>query len=197
MSSFKDLTVGKEEIWRDIQGYEGLYQVSNLGRVKSLERVCPKKNGGSYYHKEKILCQGTRSRKGKGSLGYKQVDLSKDSKRRTMAVHRLVAMAFIPNPKNLPMINHKDENPRNNEADNLEWCDGSYNQAYGTLPERRKYMCTKPIVMCDRNGKELRTFLSVSEAARAMNCSNGLGNIVNCIKNKRRTAYGYIWKYKE
>lgn len=195
MNKLNDLAVGKEEIWKDIQGYEGLYQVSDLGRVKSLERMCPKKNGGAYYHKEKILRLGTRSRKGKGSLGYQQVDLSKDSVSKTMSVHRLVAMAFIPNPQNLPLINHKDENPRNNKANNLEWCNDSYNQSYGTLPERRKQTCTKPIVMCDKEGNELRTFISISEAGRVMGIN--ISNVVNCLKKNKKTAYGYTWRYKE
>lgn len=109
------------EIWKDIEGYEGLYQVSNYGQVRSL-----------HHEKPIILKQHTNIK------GYKKVGLSKDGKSKTVSVHRLVAKAFLPNPTDLPMVNHKDENPSNNIVDNLEWCDGSYNVTYATAPIRRK-----------------------------------------------------------
>lgn len=107
-----------EELWKDIGGYEGLYQVSNLGRIWS-------------YKTNKIL---------KGSIdshGYRQVDFRKDGKRKTILLHRLVAKAFILNPDNLPQVNHKDENPLNNHVNNLEWCTQEYNLSYGTISERK------------------------------------------------------------
>ena len=109
------------EEWRDIEGYEGLYQISNLGRVKSFPR--PTTPGG-------IL--KTIKRKD----GYCSIKLSKNGKVKKVLVHRLVAKAFIPNTNNLPIINHKDENPSKNIVDNLEWCDYKYNNNYGTLPKR-------------------------------------------------------------
>ena len=118
-----------EEIWKDIEGYEGLYQVSNMGRVKSVERM--KWSGKCYYKApERIL----KPRKNGG--GYLVVMLSKNGKVKTCRVHRLVATAFIPNPNNLPQINHIDENKGNNHMENLEWCDSKYNNNYGTHNKR-------------------------------------------------------------
>jgi hypothetical protein len=119
-----------EEIWRDIEGYEGLYQVSNLGRVKSLYRVTISNSGRRYTCQEMILRQGVSTR------NYRNVVLRKNCSSKTYSVHQLVARAFIPNPDNLPMINHKDENPSNNCVDNLEWCTAKYNSNYGTSVER-------------------------------------------------------------
>ena len=107
----------KEE-WKDIKGYEGLYQVSNLGRVKSL--------GNNKSKKEKILDPKPNM------YGYKEVRLSKEGKRKPYKVHRLVAIYFIPNPNNYKEVNHKDEDKTNNHVSNLEWCDRKYNINYGT-----------------------------------------------------------------
>lgn len=108
-----------QEIWKDIPEYEGLYQVSNLGRIKSLPRK------GTHTTKERIM-NFTKSNK-----GYFIAVLSKDYKKKSFSVHRLVAQAFIPNPNNLPQVNHKDENKENNNINNLEWCSNWYNTHYG------------------------------------------------------------------
>lgn len=110
------------EIWKDIPGYEGKYQVSNTGEVESLNY-----NGTG---KTKSLKQSTDKK------GYKHVRLFKNGKGKTYKVHRLVAMLFIPNPNNLPIINHKDENKTNNNVNNLEWCTYEYNNTYGTARKR-------------------------------------------------------------
>lgn len=119
------------EVWRNIDGYDGLYQVSNKGRIRSFHRwrgETPDENG-------RIL------RQSKTTTGYLKVELRKDGRKKTKKVHRLVAAAFIPNPDNLPMINHKDVNPLNNNVENLEWCDQNYNMryAYEHGNKKRKY----------------------------------------------------------
>lgn len=111
----------KKEIWKDIPGYEGLYKVSNLGNVKSLKR-----NGI-----KGIILKGE-----KDEFDYKRVTLCKKNKTKKYKVHRLVAQAFIPNPNNLPQINHKDENSKNNNVENLEWCTAKYNSNYGNHNEK-------------------------------------------------------------
>ena len=114
-----------EEIWIDIKGYEGLYQVSNLGRVKSLSKYA-----GNSLRKEKIL------KNYKDKDGYVKVILCKNNKTRFLSIHRLIAEAFIPNPDNLPQINHKDECKSNNSIDNLEWCSCKYNINYGNRTKK-------------------------------------------------------------
>ncbi len=112
------------EIWKEIKGYEGLYEVSDLGRVRSLDRYVSYVNGQKHLHKGKVLSPGV-------SNGYLQVSLCKNGEIKHPLVHRLVADAFIPNPDNLPQVNHKDENPSNNMVVNLEWCSSEYNINYG------------------------------------------------------------------
>lgn len=112
-----------KQIWKDIPGYEGKYQVSNTGEVRSLNY-----NGT---RKSKVLKQGT------DKDGYKRVHLYKNGKNKNYLVHRLVAQAFLPNPNNYPIINHKDENPSNNYYKNLEWCTYEYNNNYGNCRKKR------------------------------------------------------------
>lgn len=120
-----------DEIWKDIEGFERLYQVSNLGNVKCLEHKCPGRYGLRKV-KTHIMCQVN------GSRGYKYVTLSNLDRGKTFAVHRLVAKAFIENPENLPCVNHKDENKANNNVNNLEWCTSLYNNTYNDVHLRRK-----------------------------------------------------------
>lgn len=113
------------EKWKDIKGYEGLYQISNLGNVKSL-----KKKAGKSTRSERLI--KTHFDKD----GYVYATLCKNNKTHLATIHRLIAEAFIPNPNNLPQINHKDEDKTNNSIDNLEWCTCKYNINYGTRTER-------------------------------------------------------------
>ena len=166
-----------KEIWKDIKGYEGLYQVSNKGNVRSL-----------HYGKIKQLSIVKRSN------GYLMVSLWNKMKRKHYLVHRLVAEAFIPNPNNYPQVNHKDENPINNSVDNLEWCTSKYNNNYGTRNQRMfNNMPKYCVVKYDLNGNYIAEYLSIKIAARENNISDS--NIIKCCKGQRKTAGRYIWKY--
>ena len=168
------------EIWKDIKDYEGLYQVSNWGRVKSLG------NGGT--HKTSRILKSADAR------GYLQVELSKNGKTKKFSIHRLVAEAFLPNPLNLPQINHKDENPSNNNVSNLEWCDCKYNINYGSRNKKVAKVNSKPVLQFSKSGSFIREWPSAKECGR-----NGFDfrNVSACCLGKRKTYKGYIWKYKE
>lgn len=114
----------KNEIWKDIEGYEGVYRVSNMGRVYSVKR--------NIMLKPQRVCDGA-----KDGGGYRAVRLCVDGEYKMAYIHRLVAQAFLPNPQNLPQVNHKDEDKTNNRVENLEWCDDKYNKNYGTIVVRR------------------------------------------------------------
>lgn len=164
------------EIYKDIKGYEGKYQVSNLGNVKSL----------NYNHtgKERIL-------KTQNKHGYLSVCLG--SSQAQKQIHRLVAETFIDNPNKLPYVNHKDENKTNNCVDNLEWCDAKYNSNYGTNAERIAKNESKPINQYDLQGNFIKSWNSGTEIKRILGYSNG--DICNCCRGKQKTAYGFKWQY--
>lgn len=126
----------QDEVWKDIEGYEGLYQVSTCGNIKSLAKPRKNGNGRSYIQKEKLLKQSFTT------TGYKKVELYKDGKRKSFKVHRLVAIAFIPNPDNKPEVNHIDGNKINNNIDNLEWVTSSENSIHayetGLSPNKKE-----------------------------------------------------------
>jgi len=167
------------EIWKDVTGYEGLYQVSDQGNVRSRRR--PGSSGG-------ILKPGVDGK------GYLQVKLCRKGKRRNILIHRLVAKAFIPNPLNLPVINHKDENPKNNVVDNLEWCTVKYNTNYGTCQARKSAKCSKVVLQYDKSGNLVREWPSTMEVQRQTGFS--FGNISAVCLGIRNSAYGFIWRYK-
>lgn len=179
-----------EEIWKDVKGYEGLYKVSNYGRIKSLIRI---KN--NYDINTTLLVKVTLPEKiRKLQLtkdGYYRVGLTKNNKQIYFQVHRLVAEAFIPNPDNLPQINHKDENKTNNRVDNLEWCTPKYNANYGTRNERQSKKLYKP-VRCIETGAIYESLMSASEATGV-----SIGNLSSVCNNRvgYKTTGGYHWEY--
>ena len=124
------------EEWRPVVGYEGLYEVSNTGRVRSLDRYVRSKSKSYRLQKGSILSPST-------SNGYLYVILQASQVTRKFRIHRLVAQAFLPNPDNLPQVNHKDEDKLNNRVDNLEWCTVKYNNNYGTRTIRAKETAIK------------------------------------------------------
>ena len=160
------------EIWRDIPGYMGVYKISNLGNVRR------------YGRKHNLRCMERN--------GYFVVHLS-NGKAKWFYVHRLVALAFIPNPDALPQINHKNEIKTDNRAENLEWCTAHYNTNYGTRNKRIQRNRSFPVAQLDINGKIVNVFFGISEAQRITGIDRP--NICKCLKGKTKTAGGYKWKY--
>lgn len=130
---------------------------------------------------------------GKNNKGYLQVHLCKNGKYKAFLVHRLVAQVFIPNPLNLPCVNHRDENPSNNHVENLEWCTYKYNTNYGTHNKRSAKTRSKTVLQLRKDGSLVRVWLSVMEVERQLHFSKG--NISYCCNGKLHTAYGYKWYY--
>ena len=170
------------EVWKDILGYEGLYKISDKGRVKSIG-----------YGKERILKPGS-------CRGYLHVSLCKNHKIKYCRIHRLVAQSFIPNPQNLPMVNHKDENPSNNNVTNLEWCDSKYNNNYGTRIQRVNEKNTngklsKPVIQYTKTGELIKEWKSTKDVERNLRYDHK--NISSCCLGKYKSAYGFVWRYKQ
>ena len=178
----------KEEIWKDIAGYEDLYQVSNMGRVKSLERIVSRKNGRRFSVNERILKPSTNHK------GYLQVVLCKGSgKMKAFRVHRLVCEAFHENPKKKPWVNHIDENKANNTASNLEWCTVAENINHGTRTARAGKAQSKLVGQYTTDGELVKVWQSTMEVQRQLGFDNGV--ISKAARGKLKTAYGYVWKY--
>lgn len=179
------------EEWRPVKGFEGLYEVSNLGRVLTLPYTDTR---CSPYGKVYTVKYPARIRKLPIVKGYYYMLLKKDGKYYAFGVHRLVAEAFIPNPDNLPEVNHIDENRLNNAVWNLEWCDHYHNIRSGTVLQR--ISASKPkrrVEQLTLDGKHVAYYESRSAAARAFNRPRA--NIFFALTGRSKTAYGYIWKY--
>ena len=166
-------------IWKDIKGYEGLYKVNNVGDVLSIARK------GNWRGNHLLVPSNDGN-------GYRQVNICKNGKLKSVKVHRLVAEAFIPNPYNLPCVNHKDENKENNRVENLEWCDYVYNANYGTGIERskEKRFGDRFVVINLDTGEVYQT---PKDASRATGIHND--SISRVCKGKSKTAGGYRWRY--
>jgi hypothetical protein len=180
-----------EEIWKPIKGYEGIYEVSNFGRVKSVARLTtrPCKYGVREYRiPEKVLRQRM------GTSGYLCVNLHHECKQVTEMVHRLVALHFCKGYREGLTVNHIDEVKTNNRADNLEWVTQKANNNHGTGIQRRKKY-PKAVVQMSPTGEVLHIFSSLKEAAKATNCHPT--RIGHCCHGDSPTAAGFKWKFKE
>ena len=190
MEIYENLSVESlpNEEWRDIIGWEGLYQVSNLGRVKSLPRLY-KYVHGEYLSKERILspraCGGQRE--------YLSVALYRGKGAVQRKIHRLVAMAFISNSKGYKEVNHIDENKRNNMASNLEWCSRSYNVNYGRRIEKQSAHLQKAVLAFTRRGKFVARFKSIKDAAVWAGVDGS--NVSRAIK-RDSVSGGYKWRFE-
>ena len=170
----------EKEVWRDIPNYEGFYQASNLGRIKSLERI----DAIGRKRKEKIL----KPRITRG--GYYLVALTKQSIRKDYLVHRLVWSAFNGQIPEGYEINHLDERPVNNALSNLSLVTHKENINYGTRTEK----CSKSVLQFDLNDNFIKEYPSTHQVERELGFAQG--NIVSCCNGRCKTAYNYIWKYK-
>ena len=186
-----------EEVWKDVVGYEGLYQVSNLGKVRSLTRIVERSDKTVRLRNGKMLSLI------KKSDNYISTTLFRNGKKKTVLVHRLVASAFIPNPNGFQEVNHKDENPSNNHVDNLEWCDRSYNINYGN--RNKKCILTSnsngskcaevPVLQYTFDGEFVKRYSSLHEIERTI--GKNYISVCYCCSGKYHYSYGYIWIYEK
>lgn len=181
------------EEWKPIEGYEGLYEISNFGRVKRIGRIEYVEGFNGYLRnkKEMILKPKVHNR------GYLQISLYKNNKMKNAYIHRLVAQAFIPNPNNYSSVNHKDEEKTNNHVSNLEWCTIAYNDNYGTRNKRqgekmkgRYNGSTSKQIRCVETNI---VYPSAAEAGRQLNI--GYRHISDCCLGKRKKCHGYHWEF--
>lgn len=187
------------EIWKDIEDYEGIYQVSNLGRVKSLARTVYMTDAKIRKTRDTLLSQHVNEK------GYLHVSLTKNGKTRTKRTHRLVAQAFLKNPENLKEVNHRDGNKENNEASNLEWVTRKENVEHaitsGLFNPKRNGIASgilaKKAVVATRDGEPTLRFESLRDAERYFDAPGAAGAICRCCKGKQKKAYGYRWRYEK
>lgn len=186
------------EEWKDIEGFEGLYQISNYGRVKSLSRLT------KFYSKERYIPEIIR-KNGIDKNGYQILPLNRNGKKYTKKIHRLVAQAFIPNPENKPCVNHKDTNVKNNNMDNLEWC---------TVLENIQYCCelgkhynptvgrfrgdnplSKKVIQKDKNGNIINVWACAEDVANVLGVNRR--SIGKCCRKETKTIKGFIFEYED
>ena len=188
------------EIWKPVVGYEGLYECSNMGRVRSVDRYVPHKFDGEFQ-----FIRGIIKKTKLNNSGYEIITLSKDGKEKTCLVHRLVAEAFLPNPNNLPQINHKDEEKTHNiiwvnedgsidyDKSNLEWCTREYNFYYGTGRRRQAEKEMVPVIQYTKDGVLIKKWDSMHLVMNDLGIN--VGNISNCCSGRCKSVGGYKWKY--
>jgi hypothetical protein len=201
------------EVWKDIPGYEGYYQASTTGTIRSVGRWVKVGEGRRYL-------PGRMLKQHKDPKGYYRVSLCKDGKSKVFKAHRLIALTFIPNPKNYPMINHKDEVPCHNWVHNIEWCDAAYNNSYGTAKQRQsaklrgrplyhfrgeknfmygKHICrgdhpyARKVAQMDMDGNIIKIHGCLIDAGESVGVTGG--SIAHVCKGRMATCRGYKWAY--
>lgn len=179
-----------EEIWKGIKGYESRYQISNIGRVKSLRKYVY-----NHFSKEKILTPVVTKK------GYLQIRLSDGKKFKGYRIHRLVAEAFIPNPENKPQVNHINGNKQDNRVENLEWCTNKENMIHAAKNKLLKDVSgnknpnCKKINQYDLYGNHIKKWKSIYDITETLGIDRHL--ITKCCTFKRDSASGYIWRYTD
>lgn len=182
-----------KEVWKPIKGYEGLYEVSNTGKVKSLKRTVKSYNDWDRTFNEKILTLHSSKITERHPKPMYHVELWKDNKRKVMMIHRLVAETFIPNPEGKPQVNHIDGNRMNNCVDNLEWVTCSENSKHAYRTGLSKPKGCKPIRGTNKKNGLVVEYQSIEEAARELK-----GNpdaIRAALKGRSASSCGYYWEY--
>lgn len=178
-----------ENEWKPVVGFEGFYEVSADGKIRSCSRLVKSR----YCNR---VIKGKELKQNKDQDGYCKIMLSKEGKTTTRAVHRLVAQAFIPNPNNYPVINHKNEIKDDNRVSNLEWCTIAYNTNYNGMNYKRAAFRRKPIKSISKDG-EIKYFNSIIEAANELKINHG--NISSCLAGYygRKSCKGYKFEFVE
>lgn len=179
----------KNEIWKPIKDYEGLYEVSNLGRVRSVDHyvIQPNPHNGDL---QKVMRRGRILKPSFSNAGYLQLSLSSGSRQyQTFQIHRLVATHFIENLDNLAEVNHKNEEKTDNRVENLEWCSRLYNVYYGNNTK------TRPVLQMDDNGNVIKKFTSARNAARILGLNPS--SITGVCRGRFNETGGYKWKYAD
>ena len=185
-----------KEIWKDIEDYEGYYEVSNMGRVRSLDRIV-RKNNGAKLSKGVVL-------KGDIARGYVRVMLHKEGVIKRFLIHRLVAKAFIPNPENKPQINHINRIKNDNIVENLEWCTQKENMQHAIVNNKEYYdflhakgsenKCSVAVIQYSLEDIKIAEYGSIAEASFWSGARRGA--ISNACRKWAKTAGGYKWEYK-
>ncbi len=186
------------EIWKDIHGYEGLYQVSNLGRVRSYDRIVKCKGNSERIVKGKILSPSRHGKVCKDGSFYLHVGLTDCNKTtKYITIHRLVALEFCPNFSSelYTEVNHIDKDKHNNRADNLEWCNRAENNHHSFITETLNNSKKKAVLQLTISGEIIKEFSGVREAARELGLKTHK-HIGECCNGKAKTAGGFRWKWK-
>lgn len=183
------------ELWKPIKDYETLYLISNFGRVKSLDKIVPCRNGYRTV-KEKILVPSRSGNIRSDGSYYLKVMLTKNNKSTNKYIHRLVAETFLENPNNYLEINHIDENKQNNKYDNLEWCNRKQNNNHSQITQKLNDNKKLKVIQLSLNDEIIKIWDGVREASRGLGMKTHK-HIISCCNGKANTCYGYKWEYGE